>query len=67
MRRMPSFIFDRPACPSCGAPMAFVSRSPHPTLDITWERVTYECAKCDKLHTRAINLTEPDVPRAAAE
>ena len=55
---VPSFVFDRPACPTCRAPMTFVSRSPHPTLDATWERVSYECTKCNNVHTRAVQIAQ---------
>jgi hypothetical protein len=56
------FIFDRPACPTCGTGMNLARRQPHPTLGPTWERVTYECAKCGAEHTRALQVPTPDKP-----
>jgi hypothetical protein len=48
---VPSFVFEHPLCQTCAAPMNFLTRGPHPTLVSTWERVTFECAKCGGQHT----------------
>jgi hypothetical protein len=42
--------------------MNLARRQPHPTLGPTWERVTYECAKCGAEHTRALQVPTPDKP-----
>jgi ribosomal protein S27AE len=61
--QLPSFVFDFPACPACGAAMSLARRQPHPTLGATWERVTFECGKCGTAHTRALQPGPP--PHAA--
>lgn len=42
--------------------MNLARRQPHPTLGHSWERVTYECAKCGTEHTRALQIPEADKP-----
>jgi hypothetical protein len=64
---VPSFVFDHPTCPNCASPMNFVTRGPHPSLDASWERVSYECTKCENLHVRAVQIVETDVPRRKTE